>query len=101
MIIYLTIGEVINPISTFKVDGMKVTINAQGLYAIDQYVGSIPWNLQTGKFNSVSVSPQTDVAYHDNEQYTFRFNPQHSIPKLGYIEIHIPAMITIPDLSYT
>jgi hypothetical protein len=35
--IQIVVGEVINPLTTFQVDGFKVTISAMDKYAIDEY----------------------------------------------------------------
>lgn len=74
-IIYVTIGEIVNPISTYQVDGMKLTFFAQGKYAIDEYEGPITWELETGGFNFAAVDPGSFIAYFEDNDYTFRFSP--------------------------
>lgn len=51
--IRLTLGELTNPVSTYPVSGLKITILAEGLYAIDEYEGPIVWELRTGSFSSL------------------------------------------------
>lgn len=78
--IFLDIGQVENPISTYQVQGLRITIASEGLYAIDEYEGPIPWTLSEGTFSETIVSPQFDVAYRADNLYTFQFTPKHTIP---------------------
>ena len=41
--IKFTLGQVTNPVSVQEVDGLKIVIYAQGLYAIDDFEGPIGW----------------------------------------------------------
>jgi hypothetical protein len=99
--IFLTIGEVNNPTSTFQVDGLKITVAAEGLYAIDEYEGPIPWSLVTGIFTFMQVDPGSSVAYRSENTYSIKFKPEHKIPQNGYITVWFPIEVTIPDFSFS
>jgi hypothetical protein len=45
--------------------------------------------------------PSSTVAYDKDVAYTVSFTPKHSIPLNGYVDITIPAQITVPDRSFT
>jgi len=79
-IIYFTLGKVTNPESTYAVDGLKITIYAEGKYAIDEFEDVINWKLVTGTFLNVMVRPQSLIAYRAENTYTIYFTPQHEIP---------------------
>ena len=100
-IIYFTLGEVNNPTSTYQVKGLKITIYAEGKYAIDEFEGQIPWELVTGTFNKMNVASESTVAYRAENLYTITFNPQHKIPQNGYVEVLFPAEVTVPDYSFS
>jgi len=61
--ITFSFGNIFNPVSTYQVEGLQITVLAFGKYAIDEYNGIIPWMLETGKFNKMLVVSSTNVAY--------------------------------------
>lgn len=99
--IFLTLGEVTNPVSIYKVQGLKITILAEGLYAVDEYEGPITWTLRTGSFGTLEVKPQSYVAYRAENEYMVTFRPEHKIPQNGYLEIMFPVEVSVPDMSFS
>lgn len=67
----------INPLSTEQIDGLQLTIMAEGLYAIDEFEGYAPWKLEPGSFEAVEVDPGSYVAYWAENEYKIQFTPQH------------------------
>lgn len=96
-----TLGVIQNPASLVKSDNLDITILAFGDYKINTYSGIIPWELTAGTFNKLLVHPSSLVAYTPENIYQITFNPQHEIPKKGYVMIGFPPQIIIPDTSYS
>mgnify|MGYP000934258123 CR=1 FL=1 len=99
--IKFTVGEVKNPVSVQKVDGLKIVIYAFGQYAIDEFEGYIGWLPVNGDFKSAKVSFSSPLAYDEEVTYTIRFTPMHLVPLNGYIEIDFPKEVIVPDYSYS
>jgi len=96
-----TLGVIKNPASLKKPEGFVITISAFGEYRINLYDGVIPWDIEVGAFNDLSVVPDSFIAYTPENTYTITFNPEHEIPERGYLEIGFPPQIIIPDTSYS
>ena len=90
-----------NAESVQQVTGLKVTINAFGKHAIDDFEGIVGWEPIKGDFISARVRPSSTISYNEDTVYTIYFTPKHMIPQNGYIEVYIPTEIQIPDKSYT
>ena len=99
--ITVTVGDITNPESTFRMDGLRVVIKAHGQWAIDEVITQVPWKLVTGTFTQLNVQPRKKIAYMKDLTYRIAFSPEHKIPHNGYIEIQFPKEVLIPDPSFS
>ena len=77
--IKFTLGEVTNPLSVKEVDGLRIVILAKGEYAIDEFEGSIGWEMTHGGFVQARVEPDSEIAYKNDCDYVISFTPEHTI----------------------
>lgn len=75
-----TLAVIKNPASLAKPEDFVITIEAFGQYRINYYDGLIPWDIEVGSFNNLTVTPSSYVAYTPENVYNITFNPVHEIP---------------------
>ena len=93
MTIKFTVGQITNAVSVKQIEGLKVTVNAFGRYAVDDFEGPVGWIPIQGTFLEAKVKTSSQVSYKEDTTYTIMFTPKHLIPVNGYIEVQIPSEI--------